>query len=75
MSFQPKAFFIIEALVPGSGWHQPNMLFIREDDGRYRIATGGDIEWINESVPDFFKQTFDDGYCEECGAKQIHRIR
>jgi hypothetical protein len=75
MSLHPKAFFILEALVPGSGWHEPNILFIREDDGRYRIASGDDIAWVNEKTPNFFEETLDAGYCEQCGAKQISRYR
>ena len=71
MSFQEKVFFLPEALVPGRGWCEANVLFIREDDGRYRIASGADIAWVHERAPKFFRQTVDEGSCAECGAKLI----
>lgn len=71
MSFQEKVFFIPEALVPGLGWSEANVVFIREEDGRYRIASGEDIAWIHDKAPNFFRQTLDKGWCQECGAKLI----
>lgn len=75
MTFDPDHFLVLEALVPGQGWTEPTALFIREDDGRYRLASGADIALVRERFPNFFRHTLDAGYCEECGAKQIDRLR
>jgi hypothetical protein len=47
--------FIERAFVPGAGEVTPNLILIREDDGRYRRATGADLTWLNENAPDWLR--------------------
>jgi hypothetical protein len=71
MSFQEKVFFVTDVLLPGGGWRSANSVFIREEDGRYRVASGADLAWVHERAPKFVRKTLDEGYCEECGASLI----
>jgi hypothetical protein len=68
MSFHEKVFFVTDVLLPSGRWHAVNSVFIREEDGRYRLSSGTDLAWIHERAPKFLRKTLDEGYCEECGA-------
>lgn len=75
MIFDPEYFLALEVVVPGQGWAEADTLFIREKDGRYRIASADDISSVRERFPDFFRRNLDADHCEQCGAKQIDRLR
>lgn len=71
MIFGPDHFYISEALVPGKGWSNADAIFIREADGRYRLASGADLTEMHKRFPQFFRRTLDAGYCEECGTRLV----
>ena len=47
--------FVERAIVLGEGDIDVKLFLIREDDGRYRRATGADLSWLNEHAPKFVR--------------------